>query len=133
MVRGGAETRRLFRRGGMNGKKTGLREQFEALMERAARAGVPEAARFFHMTPREIGLCLTAAAGAERRSAEASDRTAWLTGHYVGFAVHAPKQYPRRPQTVFRAEPEMTAEAMKAVFRSMAAPTKKTNEAEERE
>lgn len=51
---------------------------------------------------------------------ERIDDLAWLAGRYAAIGINAPRKYPRRPDGVKRRAQEMSPEAMKAVFASLA-------------
>lgn len=81
---------------------------------------MPDAARLWAMTPREIGWTLNAFSAACRRENERTDLLAWLIGRYGMFALHAPRRYPKQPDAVRRPEPVMTDDQMKQVFVNLA-------------
>jgi len=74
-----------------------MRDSAEKLLERAARAGMADAARLLHSTPREIELEFRAFARRREREAELAAQAAWLAGKYVMIGLYAPKRYPPMP------------------------------------
>ena len=94
--------------------------QAQALMLRAAQAGMPRAWELMHLTPRDIELAFTAHAARQQRELEALDLQAWLTGRYVLSALHAPRRYPRRPDGILRPRPPMTDAQIKGVLMRLA-------------
>lgn len=89
-------------------------------MRKAAENGYAGAAKLFEMTPREIEWELTAFAARRRMEMERLDDLAWLIGRYTAIGVNAPRKFPRKPDGVKRREKEMSDEAMKNVFTTLA-------------
>lgn len=90
------------------------------IVRRAAEVGVPDAGRFFDMTPVEIEWALAAFAARQRRALEQADLLAWLAGRYFAFAMHAPKRYPKRPDGIQKETRPMSDAEMKRVFMALA-------------
>ena len=108
----------------MNARGGFLRPRAAALIREAARRGFPDAGRLWGMTLREAALALEAFAAARRHQEEANERLAWMAGHYAAIAVHAPRRYPRRSGTAFRAAgapAPMDEAGMKAALLALAA------------
>ena len=117
-MRRGAAPGGFFRAGGVEAPEEGLRRRFERIVQRAAEAGFPGAARLWAMAPAEAELELSAFAARRARRAEELDAAAWAAARYVAVGLLAPKQFPRRPELSRPAE--MDGAAMKAVFEGMA-------------
>ena len=99
-----------------------MRERARLLLEEAARAGFDDPARLLSMGLRDAELALTAHAARLRLQRERDERLAWMAGYYAAIAVHAPRRYPRRSGTAFRAMTgPMTEEQMKAALLGFAA------------
>ena len=74
-----------------------MRASAEKLLERAARAGMADAARLLHSTPREIELEFRALARRREQEVEMAAQAAWLAGKYAMIGLHAPQKYPPMP------------------------------------
>lgn len=80
-----------------------LRDTYKKIIQDAARAGIRDAHSFWHKTPDEIGLIITA----HSANAERQDAFIWQLGQYVAIGVNAPKKYPKPPkQTKVQNEPD---------------------------
>lgn len=120
-MRGGTAPRGFFREGGVSSGGEGLRRRFERIVERAAEAGFPNAARLCGLTPAEIELEMRAFSAREQRRWERLDAAAWLAARYATIGWHAPKRFPKRPEGVKRKPKAMKDAAMKDVFVQLAA------------
>lgn len=73
------------------------------IIAEAARQGFPDADRLWGMSLAEAERTLEAHAARRRARFERDERLAWMAGYYFAIAAHAPRRYPRRSGTVFRA------------------------------
>lgn len=94
--------------------------QAQALVQRAAQAGMPRAWELLSLSPRQIELEMQALSARRQLEAERMDLQAWLTGRYVMAALHAPRRFPRRPNGVHAPRTEMNDDEMKRVFSALA-------------
>lgn len=111
-MRGGIAPRGFFREGGVE-RGGSLRRRFEEIVRRAAEAGYPNPVGLYRCTPSEAELLLTSFAADRRGRLERIDLTAWLIGRYAALGWHNPRRYPRRPEAIRPANPEMSDAEMK--------------------
>ena len=104
----------FFRAGGVETPEEGLRRRIEKIVQRAAEAGFPGAARLWTISPAEVELELSAFAARRARRAEELDAAAWAAARYAAVGLLAPRRFPRRPELSRPAE--MSSAEMKAVF-----------------
>lgn len=96
-------------------------------MRLAAEAGMKQAWRLLKCTPAEIEAEFSAIAAQRQQQAQCADFIAFLAGRYVLTALHAPRRYPRSPNTVSRVPRRMSDAQMKRVFENIAARRRKEN------
>ena len=116
-MRRGAAPGGFFRAGGVEAPREGLRRRFERIVQRAAEAGFPGAARLWALSPAAAELELTAFAAQRARRAEELDAAAWAAARYAAIGLLAPKRFPRRPE--LSRPVEMSGAEMKAVFEGL--------------
>lgn len=97
-----------------------MRKRMDEWILQAARAGMEGAENISHKTIYEIEMEMEAFVAKKRRAAEDMDLLAWLAGHYVLTAIHAPRRYPAQPNGVARRPRQMRPEEMKRAFQAMA-------------
>lgn len=73
------------------------------------------------LSPREIEWRFRALAQRRRMQGENIDLLAFLVGRYVALGFHAPKKYPRKPNSLAYPPKEMTANQMKHFFAELSA------------
>lgn len=99
-----------------------IRERFERIVERAAKAGFPDAERLMRLTPREMEWALESFAARRRQALELMDAAAWLAGRYAAIAINAPGKYPSAPDGVNANPPdsEMSDAEIRGAFERLA-------------
>ena len=100
--------------------KDGFRAAKDALIQKAADAGMPRAWALEDLTPRQMELEMRAHAARLQRENEQLDLLAWLVGRYVFTALHAPRRYPRRPNALLRPRRSMDDDEIKRAFMALA-------------
>ena len=74
-----------------------------------------------NLTPGEIELFFRSISAKRQAEMEKIDLLAYLTGRYVLTAFHAPRRYPRRPDSLMHPPKKMTDNQMKRFFADLAA------------